>query len=77
MKNTLIATRISGDCWRFLDPIFPEKNTFNSLTDTLEAYFQKTQYKGDFLLSPSTSKLYIIEEVVKPKKTFNIYGDKD
>jgi hypothetical protein len=46
--------------------------------DTLEGYFVKHQYKGNFVISPSKGEIYMIttEEVVAPPpKKFNIYGD--
>ena len=69
-----IAERVPpGDRWRLLD----EKNTHESLTDTLEAYFQKTEFKGDYLLSPLDSKLYIIifNEVEEVEKRYSFYGE--
>jgi len=78
MKNRkTIATRIKGDTWELVDDL--PGVTYPTLTDTLEAYFQKTGYKGDYIVSPSTSMLYIITEAKpekpKPVKKFNIYGD--
>ena len=75
--NILIATRRApGDNWVLIND---EKQTvYNSLTETLEAYFQKTQYKCEFRLAPLKGELYMIttEEVTSPPpKKFNIYGD--
>ena len=52
----------------------------NSLTETLEAWFQTSGEPAEFRLAPLKGKLYIIrtEEVeIKPEppKKFNIYGD--
>jgi hypothetical protein len=77
-KNALIAKRVPpGDRWSLLG----EDEIYNSLTETLEAYFQKTQTKCEFRLAPLKGELYMIttEEVVPPPpappKKFNIYGD--
>jgi hypothetical protein len=74
--NELIATRIAGkgDSWVLVggDIEYP------SLTETLEAYFQKTKDKCNFRLEPLNSKLFAIklktEEKPQPKQ-FNIYGE--
>ena len=78
-KNILIAKRVPpGDRFVLVDE--PE-NIHNSLTETLEAYFQKTQVKCEFRLAPLKGELYMIttEEVEPPPpppaKKFNIYGD--
>ncbi len=78
-KNILIAKRVPpGDRFVLIDE--PE-NIHNSLTETLEAYFQKTQVKCEFRLAPLKGELYMIttEEVAPPPpppaKKFNIYGD--
>ena len=58
-----------------------EKNIIHpSLTDALEAYFQKTQDKCHFRLEPLNSKLFAIKTQVEdilptPPKQYNIYGD--
>jgi hypothetical protein len=77
-QNTLIATRIAGegDTWVLVG----EETKRSSLTDTLEAYFQKTGNKCHFRLEPLNSKLFAIsivkEPIVKePPKRYNIYGD--
>jgi len=73
----VIATRIPpGDRWSLVD----NKTIHNSITEALEAWFQKTGEKAEFRLAPLDSKLYVIrtEEVeIKPEepKKFNIYGD--
>ena len=74
--NELIATRIAGkgDSWVLVggDIEYP------SLTEALEAYFQKTKDKCNFRLEPLNSKLFAIklktEEKPQPKQ-FNIYGE--
>jgi hypothetical protein len=77
-QNILIATRISGegDTWILVG----EEIKHSSLTDVLEAYFQKTGNKCHFRLEPLNSKLFaisIIEELImkEPPKRYNIYGD--
>jgi hypothetical protein len=57
-----------------------DKVVYKSLTEALEAWFEKTGEKAEFRLAPLDSKLYVIrtEEVeIKPEppKKFNIYGD--
>ena len=77
-KKVLIANRVPpGDNWKLvIDP----NNTYKSLTDTLEAYFQETGNRCEFRLAPLDSKLYAIDveehviEEPKPKQ-FSIYGD--
>lgn len=81
-QNELIATRIPpGDNWKLINSIGnPEGMTYTSLTDTLEAWFQKNGEAVHFRLEPLNSKLYAIrtEEVeIKPEpvKTFSLYGE--
>ena len=76
--NHLIAERVvgKGDTWKLVG----ENTEYSSLTDVLEAYFQKTKEKCHFRLEPLNSKLYAIkielEEIkIEPPKRFNIYGD--
>jgi hypothetical protein len=75
----LIAQRRApGDNWVLVDD--DKKIIHKSLTDTLEAYLNKTSFKGEYKLSPLDSKLYAIktsEEEIKPEpiKRYNIYGD--
>lgn len=77
-KYVLIATRVPpSDRWRLVDD-GPEGKIYNSLTETLEAYFQSTQIRCDFKLAPLKGELYMIttEEVSPPPpKKFNLYGD--
>jgi hypothetical protein len=77
--NQVIATRVPpGDKWSLVDD---KKNVIHeSLTDALEAYFQKTGHKCEFRLAPLDSKLYAIhthEEEILPEapKSYGIYGD--
>lgn len=76
-KNVLIARRVPpGDRWTLVDDA--TNTVHNSLTETLEAYFQKVQKPYEFRLAPLKGELYIIttEEVAPPPpKRFNIYGD--
>ena len=75
--NVLIAQRVPpGDRWSLIN----EDTVHKSLTETLEAYFQKTNQPCEFRLAPLKGELYVIttkEETVKvePPKKFNIYGD--
>jgi hypothetical protein len=75
--NVLIAQRVPpGDRWSLIN----EDTVHKSLTETLEAYFQKTNEPCEFRLAPLKGELYMIttkEETVKvePPKKFNIYGD--
>ena len=77
--NKLIATRVPpGDKWTLVDD--KKKIIHESLTDALEAYFQKTGQKCEFRLAPLDSKLYAIhthEEEIIPDapKTYGMYGD--
>ena len=73
--NELIATRIAGkgDSWVLIG----DETEHSSLTNALEAYFQLTQDKCDFRLSPLNSKLYAIKQGnTEPPKRFNMYGDR-
>jgi len=73
----VIANRIPpGDRWTLVE----DKTIYNSITETLEAWFQKTGEKAEFRLAPLQGKLYVIhtEEVEiqpEPPKRFDIYGD--
>ena len=75
----LIANRQApGDSWVLVG----DKVIHKSLTEALEAWFQKTGEKAEFRLAPLDSKLYAIRsEVVEvkpePPKRFNIYGDNE
>ena len=74
----LIANRKVGfgDIWSLIG----ETKEHNSLTKTLEAYFQKTGFKGEYRLAPLDSKLYAIkkyEENIEPEKpkVYSFYGE--
>jgi len=75
--NILIAQRVPpGDRWSLIN----EDTVHKSLTETLEAYFQKTKEPCEFRLAPLKGELYMIttkEETIKqdPPKKYNIYGD--
>lgn len=72
-----IAQRIPpGDRWQLNEDTVIQK----SLTDALEAYFQKTGQPCEYRLAPLKGKLYAIttQEVEiqpEPPKKYNIYGD--
>tara|TARA_Y100001973_G_C5195094_1_gene333657 strand:+ start:2457 stop:2732 length:276 start_codon:yes stop_codon:yes gene_type:complete len=78
-KKVLIANRIPpGDKWRLADE--PNGKIHKNLTDALEAYMQKTDFRGHYRLEPLESKLYAInaKEVEVPKpvvKRYSIYGE--
>ena len=78
-RNELIATRVPpGDRWTLVDDSI--NIVRKSLTDTLEAYLEVTNFTGEYRLDPIGSKLYAIhytEEEIKPEpiKKYNIYGD--
>ena len=57
-----------------------ENEIHKTLTETLEAYFQKTGKPAEFRLAPLKGKLYVItteeQEIKEPEpKKFSIYGD--
>ena len=76
----LIARRVPpGDRWRLVSEE-PDGAIHVTLTDALEAYFQKTGHKCEFRLAPLDSKLYAIhthEEEIIPEapKEYSMYGD--
>ena len=78
-RNEVIATRVPpGDRWSLVED--SKKVIHKSLTDTLEAYLEVSNFKGEYRLAPLDGKLYAIkatEEEVKPEpiKKYNIYGD--
>ena len=81
-NKELVAVRVPpGDNWKLVNAEGgPQGPTFSSLTDTLEAWFQKTGDKVDFRLEPLKSKLYAIREQQveiepEPIKTFSLYGE--
>jgi hypothetical protein len=76
----LLATRIKGrgDSWILVGDA--KKVVHPSLTDTLEAWFEKNQENVEFRLAPLDSKLYVIrteEKTIEPEapKRYNLYGD--
>jgi hypothetical protein len=77
-QKQLIAKRTPpGDRWTLVN----DPNTvISSLTETLEKYFQKTQFNKAFYLDPLGGALYAVDRVeieIKPEpiKTFDFYGD--
>lgn len=76
-NKVLIATRKApGDNWILVDD--PTNTVHTSLTNTLEAYFTATGFKGAYRLEPLESKLFAIrvEDVpVEEPKEYSFYGD--
>ena len=59
-RNEVIATRVPpGDRWSLVDD--SKKVIHKSLTDTLEAYLEVTNFKGEYRLAPLDGKLYAIK----------------
>jgi len=79
-ENILIATRVKGgDTWRLVMD-GPNGPIHKSLTDTLQAYFDETQFKGPYRLEPLDSKLYAtltteVEVPIEQSKTYSFYGE--
>ena len=77
-QKQLIAKRTPpGDRWALVN--YPN-TVISSLTETLEKYFQKTQFNKAFYLDPLGGALYAVDRVeieIKPEpiKTFDFYGD--
>jgi len=75
--NELIAERVPpGDKWLLVGD--STKTVYNSLTEVLEAWFDKNQEKAEFRLAPLDSKVYVIRtenKIPEPPKRYNIYGD--
>ena len=77
--NQLIAQRVPpGDQWVLVDD--KTETIHPTITDALEAWFDKTGMKVEFRLAPLDSKLYAIiphEEEIIPEepKEFSIYGE--
>lgn len=76
----LIANRVKGkgDSWILVGDT--KKVVHPSLTDALEAWFEKNQEQVEFRLAPLDSKLYAIrteEKTIEPEapKRYNLYGD--
>ena len=78
-NNEIIATRVPpGDQWVLVND--KSKVIHKSITDALEAWFEKNQENVEFRLAPLDSKLYVIRSQEKeiqpePAKRYNIYGD--
>ena len=78
-NKQLIAKRVPpGDRWSLIAD--PSSAVHESLTDTLEAYFKKTQFNAAFYLDPLGGALYAVERTEveiqpEPIKTFDFYGD--
>jgi len=80
-SKVLIATRKKGfgDTWNLID--IEDKimeQTYKSLTDALEAYYQFTNNRCDFILSPMKGELYaLLEDNTKPvPKKFDLYDER-
>jgi len=75
--NELIAERVPpGDKWLLVGD--STKTVYNSLTEVLEAWFEKNQEKAEFRLAPLDSKVYVIRtenKLPEAPKRYNIYGD--
>jgi len=77
-QKQLIAKRVPpGDRWALVDD---PSTVHPTLTETLEAYFKKTQFNAAFYLDPIGSALYAVKRTeveIKPEpiKTFDFYGD--
>jgi len=77
--NELIAQRVPpGDQWVLVED--KNKVIHKTITDALEAWFDKNQENVEFRLAPLDSKLYVIRSEEKeiapePTKRYNIYGD--
>tara|TARA_R100001480_G_scaffold12401_1_gene21183 strand:+ start:437 stop:706 length:270 start_codon:yes stop_codon:yes gene_type:complete len=78
-QKQLIAKRVPpGDRWTLTAS--SEGAVYDTLTDTLEAYFQKTKFNAAFYLDPIGGALYAVQRTeveIKPEpiKTFDFYGD--
>ena len=77
-QKQLIAKRVPpGDRWALTDK---PNQVINSLTETLETYFQQTKFNKAFYLDPIGGALYAVDRVEiekepEPIKTFDFYGD--
>jgi hypothetical protein len=77
-QKQLIANRVPpGDRWALINE---PNTTIESLTETLETYFQQTKFNAAFYLDPLGGALYSVarvevEEKPEPIKTFDFYGD--
>ena len=75
----LIATRVPpGDRWTLVGDSVVHK----TITDAMQAWFDKNNEAVEFRLAPLDSKLYVIrskEVEIKPEppKNYSLYGDRD
>jgi len=95
-KEKQIAVRIPpGDKWKIEviegTKVSEHKEVYSSLTDVLEAFYKIYKYKGDFKVSPSKGKIFVMvedidmegytskleSEIIEMKipKKYSIYGD--
>ena len=78
-QKQMIAKRVPpGDRWSLIAD--PSGNVYDTLTDTLEAYFQMTKFNAAFYLDPLGGALYAVERTEieiqpEPIKQFDFYGD--
>ncbi len=76
-QKQLIAKRVPpGDRWSLVG----DREVHESLTDTLEAFFQKTQFNKAFYLDPIGSALYAVDRVEveveqEPIREYSFYGE--
>jgi hypothetical protein len=76
-QKQLIAKRVPpGDRWSLTSG----EEVYESLTDTLEAYFQKTKFNKAFYLDPIGSALYAVDRVEveveqEPIREYSFYGE--
>jgi hypothetical protein len=76
-QKQLIAKRVPpGDRWSLTS----DGEVYESLTDTLEAYFQKTKFNKAFYLDPIGSALYAVDRVEvevkqEPIREYSFYGE--
>jgi hypothetical protein len=79
--KTLIGVRVPpGDRWKLIED--SSGVVLDSLTEAIERHFFYTKFKGDFRMSPTEGKLYIVESIEQepvpaPIRKFNIYGEAD
>jgi hypothetical protein len=77
--SELIARRVPpGDQWMLVGD--KSDTIYSSITDALEAWFQRTGEEAEFRLAPLDSKLYVIrkeeQKIESPQpKRFNLYGE--
>ena len=78
-NKQLIADRVPpGDRWALTAD--PSRKVYESLTDSLEAYFQQTQFNAAFYLDPIGGKLYAVKRTEveiepEPIREFSFYGE--